>query len=275
MTESWRLKRDRAKHHLSEVERYLRAFEKLQPYKAVRVPPGKKNRRRWRFKLEMTAEPDEMLPIVVGEVVYSLRSALDHLAVAIAPRKRVSSASFPIEEREIWRQTPSGQYLIPNDDARKAFLSRIEGIDPEAAAIIEEMQPYHFGEEIQENSIRFISRLENADKHRQLVAVATGLSGVTTITRARGETISQGGGEPYAFRKNGAIIADFEYIGSPPLREAEVDVEVQGTPEVVVALKGARELPEFYPVRENCVGGIHTVGEIFEWLEPYVRADAR
>jgi hypothetical protein len=42
----------------------------------------------------MTEEPDPMIPVIIGEGLYNLRSALDHLAVPIAPRNRKASAAF-------------------------------------------------------------------------------------------------------------------------------------------------------------------------------------
>jgi hypothetical protein len=72
--------------------------------RAVRVRQPKGQRHVWLYRLEMTEEPDPMIPVIMGECLYDLRSALDHLAVAMAPRKRKANAAFPVEATDPWEK---------------------------------------------------------------------------------------------------------------------------------------------------------------------------
>ena len=92
---SWDLKVERAEHHLDEVKTKMAAYAARNPFRATRVRQPRGQRHIWLYRLEMTEEPDPMIPVIVGECLYDLRSALDHLAVAMAPRSRKASAAFP------------------------------------------------------------------------------------------------------------------------------------------------------------------------------------
>jgi len=97
VTASWDLKLDRAEHHLKKVRKMIRTFSDGHPYDAVRHDNVRINNQEvWRYVLRFTHQPDENLPIIVGDVIHNVRSALDHMAVAMVPNDRRRKAGFPI-----------------------------------------------------------------------------------------------------------------------------------------------------------------------------------
>ena len=105
---SWHLKVERADRHLEEIKSAMADYASKQPFRAVRARQPKDQRHIWLYRLEMTEEPDPMIPVIIGECLYDLRSALDHLAVAMVPRNRRSSAAFPIEWTDPWEKDATG-----------------------------------------------------------------------------------------------------------------------------------------------------------------------
>src|ERR1700684_819688 len=75
----------------------IRTFSDGHPYDAVRHDNVRINNQEvWRYVLRFTHQPDENLPIIVGDVIHNVRSALDHMAVAMVPNDRRRKAGFPI-----------------------------------------------------------------------------------------------------------------------------------------------------------------------------------
>jgi hypothetical protein len=121
-----RVKIDRAKKHLSELDRSIRAFEALHPYS---VMPDKKSEPSYvidRFWLNVDI-PDEWAA-VLGDCVHNLRSALDLLAVALVEANGGTPGdhtSFPVESATPvgsapWRNAFSGP--LPNSRAAVSGL---------------------------------------------------------------------------------------------------------------------------------------------------------
>jgi hypothetical protein len=115
---SWDLKVQRAERHLDEVKAAMSAYASRNPYRAARVRQPKGQRHVWLYRLEMAEEPDPMIPVIIGERLYDLRSALDHLAVAMAPRKRKANAAFPVETTDPWEKDAAGNFAYPDERRR-------------------------------------------------------------------------------------------------------------------------------------------------------------
>ncbi len=229
---SWDLKVQRAERHLEEIKAAVAEYASRNPYRAVRVRQPKGQRHIWLYRLEMTEEPDPMIPVVIGECLYDLRSALDHLAVAIAPRKRKANAAFPVETTDPWEKDADGNFVYP-DERRQSFSSKIRGMPAEALEMIIMAQPYQReGSELE--TLSLINRLENSDKHRTLVATGRGVMNARSVVRVGGEAIKQG---TVGFRENGAEIAKFGFRDRAP-SESEVIVEVSGTAAIAIKVAG-------------------------------------
>jgi hypothetical protein len=238
---SWDLKVQRAGHHLDEVKEAMAAYASRNPYRPVRVRQPKSQRHIWLYRLEMTEEPDPMIPVIIGECLYDMRSALDHLAVAMVPKKRKASAAFPVEMTDPWARNESGR-LIYGEERRQRFTAKVKDMPAEAVGMIVKAQPYQ-RENSEPETLSLISRLGNADKHRSLIAVGHGIRDARSVVTAAGQGIKQ---ESAGFRENGAEIAKFGFTGKVP-DESEVTVEVSGT--ATIALKvagtdGCFDMPE-------------------------------
>ena len=235
-TDSWWLKTDRAKKHLEEIESYARRYAKSGPYEIVGPGQPKKQRGHWIYRLRMTEKPDPMLAVIAGDFLYDLRSALDHIAVALVPKSRRYKASFPIEDQSIWEKDTAGNYLIADDEARSRFERAIRGAVPEARTIIEELQPYHFRTNDRVSSLGLISSLQNADKHRNLIALSLGVE-TTEVLMATPEGIASLPSP--GFHEDGAEIA--RLTPAPEWRESEVNVQVRGVATVTIKVAEASQ----------------------------------
>ena len=88
-----------AEDHLVRLEQSIAEFAGRHPYFTRRVEH--------RWILEFTEPADPRWPLVVGDVLYNVRSGLDHLAVALNPWSRRHDIYFPIVREAIWEITPA------------------------------------------------------------------------------------------------------------------------------------------------------------------------
>ena len=79
-------------------------------------------------------------------------------------------------------------------------------------------------------TLGLISRLENADKHRQLITVGRGVANARSVVTVGGEAIKQ---ESVGFRPDGTEIAKFSFRNRTPT-ETKVNVEVSGTATIAI-----------------------------------------
>ena len=241
---SWRLKLRRAQHHLQDVDQCVQAFADGHPYEAIRNTHGHPKRQPWHYDLRFTSQPDEMLPVIVGDVIHNLRSALDHLIVGIVPNNRRRKAGFPI-----FNECPFDDGgNLKDSEVGKSWSKLTTGIPVEAMTQIKLLQPYEPADtDVIEfcrknglnpadiNGLAMLGRFDNADKHRELVTVASGVDDPTviiTVGDQRQEHVLAGFHEDRAE----LIRVNFE---PTPASDSEVEVEVNGT--VSVGLEVRRE----------------------------------
>src|SRR5215471_17857179 len=91
-----RLKIERAKEHLRDLQSAVSAFLATKPYK-VDVKRDVDTRKLIYFVSSVTATP-AALPVITGDVLQNLRSALDHLAYRL---EVVGLGSAPSDPRYI------------------------------------------------------------------------------------------------------------------------------------------------------------------------------
>lgn len=117
---------------------------------------------------------------MLGDFIHNLRCALDYVIVACVPKHRRGMAGFPIVHQDIFVRDENGKFVVKDARQRNSFESCIEGLPAKARAIVIGFQPYQAeaffqGWDVVNNHIiGIISRLENADKHRNLIAVGCG-----------------------------------------------------------------------------------------------------
>ena len=109
------------------------------------------------------SNPHEQLvdySIRVGEIVYNLRSALDHLVWQLVWSNReipTTRNEFPIFSSE--------------DKYRKAARRKLEGMAPRHAALIERAQPYHKDSAVGRH-LWMLQMISNIDKHRYVNVIS-------------------------------------------------------------------------------------------------------
>ena len=164
--ESARLKVKRAAVHIEAIQRAVDEYVGGQADLVPKQPDGTK-------KLRFASQPPPDIAILVGEVVYQLRSALDHLAfdlvkgnpanVALRPRW-LEECQFPLLLEVPVTGNPPGPRALPLP--YKLFEKSLPGISEKAFTFIEGLQPYYGGNG--PTQLRWLAQLSNIDKHRHL-----------------------------------------------------------------------------------------------------------
>ena len=241
----------------------MAAYAAKHPYRAVRARQPKGQRDIWLYRLQILEQPDPMIAVIIGEILYDLRSALDHIAVAMAPNNRKRSAGFPVEVTDPFAKDASGAFIY-EEERRRSFMSKIEGIPADAIALIMHGQPYNReGSELE--TLTLLNRLENADKHRELVTLATGVMDIRTTVTSPGGTLQQ---RVDGLCEDGAEVAKFGFTESPP-PESEVQVEVRGTASVAIKVGGIQGNFGMPETLEILVAWMRD--EIIPEFTPYIR----
>ena len=114
------------------------------------------------------AVPPE-ISVQIGEIIYQLRSTLDHLAFHLV-KLNPNGSILPVDWEEdcqfpLWTELKVGQVPpLPFGCFRKI----LPGISAKAHTFIEGLQPY-YGVGKVNNCLRILKELSNRDKHRHLV----------------------------------------------------------------------------------------------------------
>lgn len=155
---SWRLKVVRAEDHLAYLNRRVRLFEKRQVHRFE----TESNIDRTEHVVRYYGRPPVPLEwaVVLGEMMFDLRSALDHLAHALV----IAGGGTPTGRTEfpIFRKA---------DDS--AVARKLRGASGKVLALIESFQPYvtRPGVTPERNPLWVVHELNRLDKHRQLHVV--------------------------------------------------------------------------------------------------------
>lgn len=147
-----RLKLARAEEHLQSVMQTVGSLESAQCEMIPEESPQHKNY--GVLRINLTPKPPAALSAVIGDFLFNVRSALDHLVWQLV----IANGG-----------TPGTSNMFPIAPDPKNFRDeekrqRLRGVAPEAQALIEQMQPYHTGNE----ALQILSRLHNIDKHQTL-----------------------------------------------------------------------------------------------------------
>lgn len=152
------MKLERAKRQMKELGDALKSFFRTKPYKFS----GKPNPQAREVVYTMDAVkpiPPE-IPLIAGEIIQNLRSALDHLAYQLycigtkgaTVNKQIA---FPIAESK-----------LKYDEIKP---SRTKGMSSAAIAAIDAVQPYGGGNDV----LWHLHALNNIDKHRLILTVGS------------------------------------------------------------------------------------------------------
>lgn len=215
----------------------------------------------------MSADPDDMLSVKIGEFLFNLRSSLDHLAVACAPKKRASSASFPIVERDPWERDSSGRYKVRSPNARRSFRTAITRMASPAQAIVKRLQPYQMGKDSDSSLLFILNSLHNADKHRRLIVLGSGVTDFRMTIKSRG-SISTSVIEP--FWPRGGQLAKFGTADWPRVTPNDFEMDARGTASVAIHVGASGRSYELPHVLDDLL--THVRDEVVPRLEPFARS---
>lgn len=252
---SWRLKLSRAEKHLGELNGLLAPLRESHDY-VVResVEEDHAGKRIWVYRAFSDLEIEETVPVVLGDLLFNVRSALDHMAVAAVPNRRKAKASFPIFTIDPEQDHPGDE---KGDAARReAWENATKEMVPAALQVVRASQPSnndpgsnysYLGLRPEDHVLALLSAFQNADKHRRLVTAVSGLliesvqarhdNGLLAWT-ATGDRNAQSENN---VTENGAVI----YAGP-----TQMEVSAVGSCRIVVRSGGDargdhREIPEF------------------------------
>lgn len=157
---SAKIKLIRAEKQLRSIKGCIAKYARSKPHKIVRKTKGKK-------KLNVPKSPPVEVSLLAGEMIYQMRSALDHLAFELIKRNPNVATLDPDWEENC--QFPLRVRLPKNCTpplAKKRFTNDLPGIADVPFKFIERIQPY-YGVGAINNALRFLRNLSNIDKHRR------------------------------------------------------------------------------------------------------------
>jgi hypothetical protein len=255
----------RAEKHLADLKTEFKRFADRHPYTLAMTV----QRQRKLYRLEFTESPENTdIPIIAADVIYNIRSGLDHLAAALVPAKRRDSTMFPIFWQGVWEDTVPGENEQRAKD-RSRWESVTRDMRPEAVTHLQRMQPRVRGDNEEAVSfLRSINQLSNTDRHTKLPLVVTALKNAHVTWRGP-DGLPRGGHDPQTDDPAVGVNDGAEINGIP---DDAMNVEIVGTPVVVVRVtKPAAEL-ELVPTLEGALPVIRDLGMVP--LIPYVHVAA-
>ena len=236
---SFRLKVARAKHHFGELQASMGAFfGDPEAYSFIKESHLESGVYAFRLKLHRPI-PAEQWSLMIGDCVHNARSALDHLFWALlciqhpgAPPADHWNANFPI-------------YKLLGSFLKKKKLTE-ELIGPEAAAIVERLQPYQIRNP-EDAVLWFLHEADVKDKHRLLVP------SLSLLHKGHCQTIARLPQVEFNLRSNlilqdrlhdGAVMATF--VIEPPhsvvdvnLVQAQLGISIERGPGQVLSVEKA------------------------------------
>jgi hypothetical protein len=286
-------KLDRALEHLDEIEDVFVRYQNCEPYVPVRDRETNPNPRVWLYRAELREEITPRLPVLIGDFIHNLRASLDHLQAALVPPDRKRHVAFPIEWEDPWRiDENTGTYIDGLANKRTSWKSAMQGTDPVVEAFIKELQPYREPYAPEHHPFAQLSVLDNADKHYELVTVATGIRDARVVV-TNGQIMLGMEAEGTDTVLSGGVVAQFNIRPSDlkaitddaETRElilatmadgnAEMDVELTGTPSVAIRPGGGLN-DKLIPIPEGLEHLFQSIWQsAFVGLEPYVLPHGR
>lgn len=146
---------------MKELETKLRSFFRTKPYKFSGKPNPKA--REVVYTMDAVKSVPSEIPLIAGEVIQNLRSALDHIAYRLAGTKANRDTAFPIAKSKLEYERKNG-----------VRSCRTKGMSSRAIAAIDAVQPYGGGNDV----LWHLHALNNIDKHRLILTVGSAVRSV-------------------------------------------------------------------------------------------------
>lgn len=176
MTEpvSWWVKFDRAQDHREKAEAMVARATVQQP---IRIEKTQTNGD-WSYTVHHDATIDVAFSAVVGDFLFNLRSAIDHIAAANRLKPTLKSP-FPLFH------DPIGGPPVPGEPARyKAYRNawaQVGANTPLAVfAVMDAAQPYNAPDGLvpADTALAVLNELHNRDKHASLAVITSGIKDI-------------------------------------------------------------------------------------------------
>lgn len=213
-----RLKIQRAKNHIDDLEEAIRAFIKSKPYTIGTKPHPVAEIEHTTLFVSTIEQVPFALSLIVGDAVHNLRSSLDHLAWQLV---------------EAGGGIPNTDTYFPICETAHQFASAIGRGDVSkmrtgAESVVLSLQPCTTGD----TTLVMLNELDRIDKHRLLIAVASTMDkwGVDVFN---GQTMwfNENRFLPLAIGYEIANIPNSTYAQSPQAFKLSIDVTF-GKPEI-------------------------------------------
>jgi hypothetical protein len=167
---SYLLKLHRAKHHIEmlnvEVLKWIDGDNCT-----IRIEPDINDIPQFFIKATIKPLPVYPVSLIIGDAIQNMRSALDHMALAMA-RRYTGALAEKVEKRSqfpiIGDKGADGNLGAGPERWQEIGIQSISAIDPKAQIIIERLQPYHKGGDFERHPLFALNYLSNLDKHRAL-----------------------------------------------------------------------------------------------------------
>ncbi len=155
------IKTERAKEHVSHLEREIRTFFDSKPYEVRRYAEADTGY--WSFRLHVHRQPPLNWTALIGDTIHNLRSALDLLACQLVLNDGgtvTQDTAFPISR--------SAQ------EFESSFATKIKGASPAVVSLMKGVQAHKGGNE----TFWRLHRLDIFDKHQLLIPVGSAFAAV-------------------------------------------------------------------------------------------------
>jgi len=163
MFPSARAKIDRARQHLDCLQDEIRRFLDSHPYRVVIERDREAGELHVVYYPDGT--PDPAWPLIVGDIMHNLRSALDHVVHDLSGGADMTEFPIYADVCDFYR-VERYRHTVP---ARGFGLHKIRAVsDNRAWFFIEGMQPYNAGKNAYRAALWVLHELNNIDKHRTL-----------------------------------------------------------------------------------------------------------
>ncbi len=169
---SWWIKFDRALEHLLKAEAMVAAATVDQP---VRIEKSPNAEGIWEYTVHHDASIDPAFPAVVGDFLFDLRSALDHIAAAnrVKPTWKTPYPLF---------HDPIGGPAAPGEPSkykryRDSWDNVRDNTPPAIFDLMDKAQPFNAprGLDPADTALAVLNELHNRDKHASLAVVTSGI----------------------------------------------------------------------------------------------------
>jgi len=180
---SARLKVERASEHLKAFHREINAYIERHPQRLT----SEVDDEGWNVvSVELVRPIPDAVPLILGDAVHCLRSALDHIVYAVGTGRNRGSGYYPICIEEVDYLKPRGKPPCERPSMRDEGLAAV----PEhIRTIIDATQPYHGGARAKEHVLAVLASLDNADKHRLVQPTLAVIRDPGTVTRVTNSPI--------------------------------------------------------------------------------------